>query len=64
MSTWHDDEPLHNLLFFALVNAVPEDVSIAGDSPVVLAIEEAWIADVRTLVADQDELARLLVADE
>lgn len=59
MSTWHDDWPLHDVLYFALTQAIPEDVLVAGNSPIVLAIEEAWVADVRRLIADQDELARL-----
>ena len=61
MSTAHDTEPLHDVLYFALTNAIPEDVSAPEDSPVVMAVEEAWIAEVRALIADQEELARLWV---
>lgn len=63
-SRWHDEEALHQALYFALLNAIPEDVSIAADSPIVLAVEEAWISEVRALTADQGKLARLWASDD
>jgi hypothetical protein len=63
MSTWHADESLAEALYFALVNALPEEVSDPTASAVILAVEEPWIAQIRHLVSDQDELARLWVAE-
>ena len=64
VSTSHDEEELHQAVYFALVNAIPEDVAVASDSPVVLGVEEAWISQTRALIADQAELARLWLSDE
>ena len=68
MSTWHDDEPLADALSFSLTNAFPDEnqfpTANTTTSAVVLAIEEPWVEDVRRLVADQDELARLWVAED
>jgi hypothetical protein len=61
-STWHRDAPLHEALYFALVVAIPEEAE-AASSPVVLAVEPEWLAEVRALIADQDELARLWTSD-
>ena len=65
MSTWHEHEPLSDALYFALTNAFPDDNEFPGSdtSAVVLAVEEPWLAEVRRLVDDQDELARLWVAE-
>jgi hypothetical protein len=58
MTTCDPEESLADALYFALVDSIPEDVP-AGESAAVLAVEEPWLAEVRRLVADQDELARL-----
>jgi hypothetical protein len=62
MSTWHPDDLLHEALYLALVVAIPEHAE-AANAPVVLAIEAAWLAEVRGLIADQDALARLFTSD-
>ena len=62
MTTWHEKESLPEALYFALVNAIPEDV-VPAQSPVILAVQEPWVMEVRRLVADQDELARLWVSE-
>jgi len=66
MSTWHSDEELHEALYFALILAFSDEDEFpeAGESAVVLAVEEPWITEVRRLVADQDELARLWVTED
>jgi hypothetical protein len=66
MSTWHKDEPLSDALYFCLVNAFPDEDEFpnSDDSAVVLAVEQPWVAEVRGLVADQDELAKLWVAED
>jgi len=66
MSTWHADESLADALYFSLTDAWPdEDESPdAGEAAIVLAVEEPWIAEVRRLVADQDELARLVLTEK
>jgi hypothetical protein len=64
MSTWHERDPLYEAVYFALVLAVPEDAAEAAESPVVLAVADRWLPEVRRLVADQDELARLWVSEE
>lgn len=64
MSTWHSDEELHDALYFVLVTAIPEQVSKPAESAVILAVEDPWIAEVRRLVGDQEELSRLWVRDE
>lgn len=66
MTSWHDKETLAEALYFALVVAtINEDafpqVTASG---VVLAVEEPWVEEVRSLVADQEKLARLWTADE
>ena len=38
MSTWHDDEALHKVLYQTLV-AFPEEAASEADSPVILAVE-------------------------
>jgi len=43
---------------------MPEEVSDPADSAVILAVEAPWVGEVRRLIADQDELARLYVAEE
>ena len=58
MSTWHTEESLADALYFALVDALPEEVSDLATSPVILAVEAPWVAEARRLVADQGELAR------
>ncbi|HEU5372450.1 MAG TPA: hypothetical protein VFU51_08695 [Gaiellaceae bacterium] len=62
MSTCHR-ESLADALYFALVDSILEDVS-ATESATILAVEPPWLAEVRRLVADQDELARLWGAEE
>jgi hypothetical protein len=66
MSTWHADESLPNALYFALTNAFLDDDEFpdAAEAAIVLAVEEPWVEDARRLVADQDELARLWLAEE
>ena len=63
MSTWHAEESLPEALYFALVTAWPEEASDPSESAVTLAVEAPWVAEVRQLVADQDELARLGVTE-
>jgi hypothetical protein len=63
MSSWHAEESLAEALYVTLVNSIPEQVTNAADSAAILAVEAPWIADVRRLVANQDELARLWVAE-
>lgn len=63
MTTCDPEESIADALYSALVDSVPEDVS-AGESAAVLAVEEPWLVEVRRLVADQDELARLWVAED
>jgi hypothetical protein len=46
-----------------VVNAIPEEVSDPAASAAILAVEAPWIAEVRRLVADQDDLARLWVTE-
>lgn len=57
MTTWHPEDALHEALYFALVAAIPDEVE-AADSPVVIAVERRREAEVRSLLADQDELGR------
>ena len=66
MSTWHADESLASALYFALTNALPDGDAFpdAVEAAVVLAVEPPWIEEVRRLVADQDELARLWISEE
>jgi hypothetical protein len=66
MSTWHADESLPTALYFALTNAFPDEDEFpnAAGAAVVLAVEEPWVEDTRRLMADQDELARLWLAEE
>ncbi len=68
ISTWHAADTLPEAMYFALVlahNDEPEDKRpINVSSPVVLAAQEKFVAEVRALVADQAELARLLIGDE
>jgi hypothetical protein len=66
MSTWHSEESLANALYFALTNALPDEDEFpnAAEAAVVLAVEAPWIEEVRRLVADQDELARLCISEE
>ena len=52
------------MLYHALSMRSPKKVSTEADSPVILAIKGPWIADVRRPMADQEELARLWVADD
>ena len=57
--------PITALFTLALsVLAVGIGLVTAADSPVVLAVEEAWIPEVRALIADQGELARLWANDD
>ncbi|MFL5914873.1 MAG: hypothetical protein ACJ752_04450 [Gaiellaceae bacterium] len=63
MSTSHADESLAEALYFALVDALPEEVSDSTASAAILAVEQPWIPEVRRLVSDQEELARLWVAE-
>lgn len=53
-------------LYFALTNAFPDEDEFpdAFEAAVVLAVEAPWIGEVRRLVADQDELARLWISEE
>ena len=55
---------MHEVLYHALSNPIPEEVPMAADSPVVLAVEDPRIADVRRQVAGQEALARFWVADD
>jgi hypothetical protein len=66
MSTWHPDEELADALYFALTDAYPDpdDLSDLSDSEIVLAVEEPWIGDVRSLVGDQTTLANIVLGDE
>jgi hypothetical protein len=66
MSTWHADESLPTALYFTLTNAFPDEDEFpnAARAAVVLAVEEPWVEDTRRLMADQDELARLWLAEE
>jgi hypothetical protein len=62
ISTWHADETLPEALYFALTLAFPDsDATRSRDdrAPVVLAVAEQWIEEVRALIGDQDELNRL-----
>ena len=62
ISTWHADETLPEALYFALTLAFPDSEatrSVGDRAPVVLAVAEQWIEEVRALVADQEELNRL-----
>jgi hypothetical protein len=63
MSTGHDGELLAEALYFALYDAWPDDEAFpdSGDAPVVLAVEEPWLGEVRSLVADQEELVRFVL---
>lgn len=66
MSTWHENDSLAGALYFALVNTLPgyDQFPNAPESVVVLAVEEPWLEEVRRLIADQPELARLWVAED
>jgi len=66
MSSWHNDEALAEALWFALCDAWPDEDAFpsAAGAPVVLAVEESWLAEVRRLMADQDELTKLVIGDE
>ena len=65
MSTWHADESVARALYFALTNAHPDEDEFADvEAAVVLAVEDPWIDEVRRLVADQGELARLWISEE
>jgi hypothetical protein len=66
MSTWHADESIVSALSFALTNALPDEEEFpdAVEAAVVLAVEAPWIKEVRRLVANQDELARLWISEE
>jgi hypothetical protein len=63
-STFHADETLPEALYFVLTLAFPDSdaTRTVGDrAPVVLAVADRWIEEVRALIADQDELNRLFV---
>ncbi len=66
MSTWHADESLPDALYFSLFVARPDDEEFpnAAEAAAVIAVEEPWIADVRMLVADQEELVRLVLDEQ
>lgn len=62
VSTSHAEETLPEALYFALTLAFPGSDALRPGSdraPVVLAVEDRWIVEVRALVADQEELGRL-----
>lgn len=65
MSSLHDNESLADALWFALCDAWPDEAAFAnaGDATVILAVQEPWLADVRRLIADQGELAKLALGD-
>ena len=65
-STWHADESLAEGLWFSLTNAHLDEDEFpdAAGAALVIAVEEPWVAEVRRLVADQDELASLVVGEE
>jgi hypothetical protein len=66
MSTWHEDESLAEALWFALCNAWPDEDEFpnATEAAVILAVEDPWLGEVRSLIADQEELAGLVVGDD
>lgn len=66
MSTWHTDESLASALYFALMDAWPDDDAFpkSDDAPIVFAVQEPWITDVRSLLADQKALVRLVLDEE
>ncbi len=63
MSTGHSDGLLADAVYFALYDAWPdeEDFPNSGNTAVILAVEEPWLEEVRSLVADQEELVRLVL---
>jgi hypothetical protein len=66
MSSWHASEPLSEALYFALFDAWPDDEAFpdATTAPIILAVEEPWLTQVRQLVANQEELVRLVLGEE
>jgi hypothetical protein len=64
MSDWHANDSLAGALYLSLV-AWPDtdEFPDAADAAIVLAVEAPWIAEVRRLVADQDELVKLWVEE-
>lgn len=58
-STWHDDERLAEALYFAafLTHLEPEEVD-GADVAALFAVQPPWLAEVRALLANQDELVR------
>jgi hypothetical protein len=65
-STWWDDKSLAWPLWWALDCAYPDESEFpdAYESGIVLAVEEPWLAEVRRLVADQEELVRLALDED
>jgi hypothetical protein len=57
--------PLSAALYESLVVDFPPEHAFpdADDSAVVLAVEEPWLTEVRRLVTDQEQLARLYTGD-
>ena len=64
-STWHDDERLAEAMYFAefLTNLDPEEVD-GADVAVLFAVQPPWHAEARSLLENQEELARQFVGDE
>jgi hypothetical protein len=64
MTTWHDDEPLAEALWYAIDLAVPAEVKDVRESAVVIGTDhEEWRGEIRTRLADVEELRRYVVED-
>lgn len=66
MSTWHDDDSLAEALYFGLVNALVTDAGRLPDQSdsFVAVVQHAWFEETRSLLVDQEKLARLFVGNE
>jgi hypothetical protein len=65
-STWHSDELLAEAVYFALYDTWPDEEAFpdSEDAAVVLAVEEPWLEEVRSLIGDQEELVRFVLEQD
>ena len=64
MTTWHEEEPLAEALWFAIDLAIHEDVTDISDSAVVIGTDrDEWRTEIRTRLQDVEELRRYVVEE-
>jgi hypothetical protein len=63
-TTWHEQEPLAEALWFAIDVAIHEDVRDLAKSAVVIGTDrDEWREEVRTRLRDVEELRRCVIED-